>query len=253
MHAFRHSMFFHVLLCLMLLPGEAWLTRLSAHPPQLHDSVPAYEDLSLDLRAFEAKALEAYRQDPDFRYEEGLRSLDELNWWERFLERVRRFIFGQSEAGQTFWKVLLYALAVGAVLFVVFGLLKIGPRSFFGKSSGQLTPEFAELDEDIHAMDFDQLVTQALQQQNYRQALRLLYLETLKFLSEKGHIEWQADKTNLDYRLELAGTRWQGAFDELTLHYEYVWYGDFPLDQVGFERLQQVFQPFRQPSTSPLA
>jgi hypothetical protein len=58
-------------------------------------------------------------------------------------------------------------------------------------------------------------------------------LQLLKQLSDSQLIDWQPDKTNQTYLRELATQRpnLRAPFAELTRQFEYVWYGELPLQR----------------------
>ncbi len=225
-----------------LLSFSVWV--LLSLSNQLYGQVH-YDSARISVRQFDSNSLETYRNDPDFLYDRHVQKL-ELSWWDRQLIKLQRFIFGQTDAGETFWKVMGYGIAIMAVLLIVFGLLKIGLKGVIGKSSTSLDMGFSEIAGDIEEVNFEQLIAQALKARAYKRGVRLLYLETLKGLTQNNWISWKPNKTNQQYQHELKGSRLQDAFDELTLRYEYIWYGDFPVDLAGFERMQQVFKTFQQ-------
>jgi hypothetical protein len=208
------------------------------------DSIVRYDSSFVDVRTFDQAQLDDYRSQPDFQYEP---TPIELSWWGRLKRAIWNFFFGGSKAANTFWEIVLYLLAGAAVMIIVFGILKLKPDRFFSRAKSPTTSlDFAELDEDIHEMDFETLIRQAVGEQSYRRGVRLLYLETLKELTENRWIDWKKHKTNQDYQLELAGTPIHPAFDDLTLRYEYVWYGDFPINQQGFSAMEGIFRGFQQ-------
>jgi hypothetical protein len=77
-------------------------------------------------------------------------------------------------------------------------------------------------------------------------ATRLLFLGTLKLLSENEFIEYNHDKTNADYLKELSGTGLYKDFFRLTRDFEYTWYGHFELSQNAFEQVAEDFSRFKQ-------
>ncbi|HKG69709.1 MAG TPA: hypothetical protein VKA92_12630, partial [Segetibacter sp.] len=79
---------------------------------------------------------------------------------------------------------------------------------------------------------------------NFRLATRLLYLQSLKILSDKGYIQWQLNKSNNDYIREVTGKPWHSLFKKLTYSFEYTWYGEMNLANDEFQNLQVQFQQF---------
>ncbi len=72
-------------------------------------------------------------------------------------------------------------------------------------------------------------------------AVRILYLQTLKMLSEKNIITYQADFTNMHYMQQLSQTLFYKDFFTITRHYEYVWYGEFAVSESAFDRIKNDF------------
>ena len=75
--------------------------------------------------------------------------------------------------------------------------------------------------------------------------MRLLYLRSLKQLSDNGLINWQINKTNTDYISEIADNTQREAFKQLTLQFEYAWYGDFLINGDNYKRINQLFGNFK--------
>ncbi|MCH5716784.1 DUF4129 domain-containing protein [Niabella hibiscisoli] len=100
------------------------------------------------------------------------------------------------------------------------------------------------LPEDIFSIDYTAAIQQALDNQNYRLAIRLHYLQVLKKLSEKDIIHYQPDKTNFDYLLQTRSTPHYSDFSGLTRQYEYSWYGLFPISPAQYEQVDQLFTNF---------
>ena len=112
--------------------------------------------------------------------------------------------------------------------------------------------DYENLVENIHEIDFDTAVDEAVSLRNFRLAIRLLYLQTLKHLSDTGHIDYKPDKTNRQYVYELANSSLQPDFERLTRQFEFVWYGDFSIDEARFITLQTAFKQINKASQQPI-
>ncbi|MEI7487385.1 MAG: hypothetical protein WCJ72_08235 [Chryseobacterium sp.] len=53
----------------------------------------------------------------------------------------------------------------------------------------------------------------------------------LKKLSDKKSINWNPEKTNKDYVTELKVPNLKNEFSNLSYIFEYVWYGEFSIDE----------------------
>ena len=53
-------------------------------------------------------------------------------------------------------------------------------------------------------------------------------------MSDKDIIEWSSHKTNYSYQYEIQNPLLRSKFLETTLIFDYVWYGEFELDESKF-------------------
>lgn len=124
--------------------------------------------------------------------------------------------------------------------------MSVNLENIFNRESSSAAISIKESLTDIHKITFDEEIARALLQQNYRLAVRLLYLGILKHLNDVRLIEWEIDKTNAEYVGELKNAEQKKVFGGLTRQFEYVWYGDFPLDQQTFREISSRFKDFKE-------
>ncbi|MEM9719685.1 MAG: DUF4129 domain-containing protein [Bacteroidota bacterium] len=199
---------------------------------------------SVEFRHFDTLELQQIAVQPDFDYRI---KPQRLSYLQRFLQWLSRRFDKGGKNSQAFWKYVGIGLAVLAISLVIFQLAKIPIQGFWARRVSSLAGGLqGGLDqEDLAEMDFEEMISQAVSQENFRKALRLLFLESLSMLSSNGSIEWKAYKTNQDYARELAGSPYAESFRKLRLAFEYVWYGDFPLNRDRYEETAHVFTDFR--------
>lgn len=133
--------------------------------------------------------------------------------------------------------------------FIIFVILKslIGFDFRFWKSSQSKKRNKEKLiyeDEDIHDIDLDTLLQQAIDNANFRLAIRYYYLTSLKGLSSKKIIDYHKDKTNSEYLFEIKNTDLRKQFSYLSYVYSYVWYGEFSINEQNFKTAQTKYQSF---------
>ncbi len=167
-------------------------------------------------------------------------------FWARFWRQVARWLSSRSYQG--FWKWVLYALFIGAAVFIVLKLLQVDLTAAFGRAPRRAALDYDTAAENIHELDFATRLREAEDTGNYRLALRLGYLELLKKLTDQGLIDWQPDKTNHAYLRELADRRpaARAPFGELTRQFEYVWYGELALPAAGYRQARAAQQQLGQ-------
>lgn len=99
-------------------------------------------------------------------------------------------------------------------------------------------------DQDIFNINYQLEIDKAIQQKNYRLAIRLMFLRMLKDLSEKKIIQYTQDKTNFDYLMQLHSTRYYDGFFRIARNYEFSWYGQFEVNENAFRIIQGDFNQF---------
>jgi hypothetical protein len=141
-------------------------------------------------------------------------------------------------------QLILWLLAGTFVIFILYKLfITDGALRRNKKTTIANTPEAAE--EEITAeSDFEKLIMEAAQQSNFRLAIRYHYLQTLHKLAANNFLQLAADKTNYQYVRELTEAVKQNEFAGLTLNYEYVWYGEFAIDNLIYQQLKNNFTTF---------
>ena len=92
--------------------------------------------------------------------------------------------------------------------------------------------------------DLDERLQYYLSRNDHRQAVRYLYLRSLRVLGGRGLIQGNARTTNREYLRQMAGTPQEAPFRFLTGAYEKVWYGEFDLGDEAFRRLHAYFEDF---------
>jgi hypothetical protein len=133
--------------------------------------------------------------------------------------------------------------------FIIFLILKavLGFDAKFwkpSKKSRKLSDKLVYEDEDLHELHLEALLESALQQKNFRLAIRYYYLMVLKGLSSKKIIAYHKDKTNSEYLFEIENSVVKNQFSYLSYVYSYVWYGEFTVDEKSFKRAQDKYQSF---------
>ncbi len=106
-----------------------------------------------------------------------------------------------------------------------------------------------EMPEDIFAINYMNEVDKAVAQGNFRLAIRLQYLRMLKSMAERNIINYKQEKTNLDYMMELQPTIYYNNFFRTTRHYEFAWYGEFPVNQETYALVRRGFDDFEKQIT----
>jgi Domain of unknown function (DUF4129) len=204
----------------------------------------AQDSTKVQVRKPNDTQIVALRKLRDYQY--GTEQVSHVEtWWKRLLRAFFKW-FSEAFSGAgnpTFWKYFAYLFVAFVVVFVSLKLIGVNFEGFLGKKTNNTIP-YETIVEDIHQIDFNQSIVEAIEQKNYRLAVRLYYLKTLKELSDSGLIHWQINKTNQSYVYELEASNLDKAFEQVTRQFEYTWYGDFPIDEQHFFQIRGEFLKF---------
>lgn len=228
-----------LLLCFGMQVSFANTTKVSAKPPV----VVRLDSSKLQLRSFDAATLKAYKAQKDFIYDDEAPVGDSLwaRFWSWFWKMIDR-IFGDRVSGNVV-KYLVIAAFVALLTFIIVKLSGLKLMMFTKRSKPVAVP-YHETEENIHELNFAEEIEKASNAGNYRLAIRLFYLLSLKKLSDRQLIHWLPEKTNQHYLEELKDEKKKSQFASLTRQFEYVWYGEFMINREVFNQFRTSFERF---------
>ena len=200
----------------------------------------------LEIKNFDQRQLSALKSSGDFQYHEAPSVAQAL--WSRLLEWLGYALLSLFQgAARLHWdKVLIYALALAGGIAIVLMVLKVNVLNVFQRSTDRGVTPAAAIHENVHEMDFEELLRLALEKERYRDGVRLLFLYALRILSENQLISWKAGKTNRDYVAELQTVSVSTDFNLLSVYFDYAWYGNFQIEKDTFLRAENTFKVFRE-------
>lgn len=198
---------------------------------------PGYKE-----RSFNKEEMKKTRANSDFKYAQPSK-LSELK--EGIIDRIRHWFYEKyydlmDSTREEPVKVLLVTLAIGLLVFYLVkgkftGAIGIG-------ASRSRAGEFIE--ENIHAIDFDKALAEAIAAKEFRLATRLYFLMTLKTLSDRKLINVSREKTNRQYLYELKNEDMRSEFRWLMRSFEFIWYGNTQPGQTLFQQVQLRYKDF---------
>ncbi len=150
--------------------------------------------------------------------------------------------------GQTIgelFKVLVWIIAGSAILFALYLIAK-NFKGFKPKSNrviDRIITEESTLEsvEELSQVDYATQINNAIENQNYRLAVRLYYLLSIRNLDEAHLIVFSLHKTNRDYMNELKTNPISPTFEQCTRYYDYVWFGNFAINRQQFDKIVSSF------------
>lgn len=162
---------------------------------------------------------------------------DEFWYANAIFEKKKKASKGSNNS--TFFQTLLWLLAVGG--FIAFLVIYLGNSniSLFRRSKTIEQMEGELGTEDIFGINYNKEIEKAIAAGDYRLAVRLLFLQLLRGMSDRNIIQYSHERTNLDYLLQVHHAPWYQQFFRITRNYEYVWYGLFEIDRNKFEAINK--------------
>lgn len=155
-------------------------------------------------------------------------------------KKPSNFNFPSLHIGQA-GKVFLFSLVILILAFIIYKLIANSNYRANKKVKKIRLVDIDDIEQNLDKADVDPFLFDAINQENYRLAIRLYYLKVLKHLMELDWIKWKKDKTNSEYLRELSSKEFYTDFRLLTLMFERVWYGEVVLDDTTFKTAEQNF------------
>ena len=171
------------------------------------------------------------KNDPKFRD-----SLLKVSSHELMDERETGFLY------QPWFSTLLWVMIIGIFAAAVIYFLTQNKINIFSKEGvSSADEESDDTGEDIFHLSYTKLIQNAEKVKDYRSAIRLMFLQTLKLLSDTNAIHYQPDYTNLDYLQQLNQSKYYNEFFKVMHNYEYVWYGKFDISTEQYTVIKNNF------------
>ena len=216
------------------------LLVLYALPSAAQQKLPLLDSSKVQAVRISDSALSVYKEDKDFIYK--MDDNKSLSIWDRFWIWLWHTIEKASEKKgvKRGLNIAIWAASISLILFAIYKFTGMEKRYFF-RSAEPSAINFSASEDDLQNMDLPNAIADAEKDGNFRLALRLQYLKSLKHLSDNRLINYTINKTNHDYARELAGSPYAESFSRITFLYEFGWYGDFPVDREMYERIREIF------------
>jgi len=150
---------------------------------------------------------------------------------EMLSDMFRRLFYGQlSELTNT--QMMIIALMVAVIILLILYFFR--PSWFYINKKKKIA--FGIEDENIHELDFERLIGDALNSGRYADAIRWNYLQLLKILHSKELISWDAHKTVIEYVYEIKQPVLKSSFKEASQQFLYYRYGNFEASRENWEQ-----------------
>ncbi len=208
---------------------------------QANDGEAVYLEESIPVENFDPESIEEARGD--------------LNYADDYFKRKnkkRKNLDTDAEFGNVIAgiiKIVFIVLIIGILIAIIANMLSAGnlfkPKS--KRIKGSVSDlDFKEIEDNLKDSDIENFLEKAIADKEYKVAVRLYFLMTIRDLSEQKMIKWKKDKTNRAYVRETGRFSFNSKFREVTNIFERIWYGDFNLTAGDFTVIQPKFKSLLQ-------
>ena len=206
------------------------------------------DDSKLEPRKFDD--LHDTHNGEDFIYE---RNKENSGWWTRFKQWLNDlfsdwFDIKNSDEASNITDLMLQIGAIIIFLLVAYFIFKAVMNNegswVFGKSSDKNIIPVTDIESNLSITDFKKLTKEAEKSEEYRLAVRYYYLWLLKNLTNAEVIDYDVEKTNSDYYSEISSEEIKKQFSYTSYLYNYIWYGEFDVSKMDFDKAKSAFTNF---------
>jgi hypothetical protein len=229
---------FHPSFCLAQDADTTTLEELAAEDkPNYFNAVTEEASIPVAVRKVPPAKRDSLRNDPAF-------------WYADYEPEVERPAGYKPSAllrllSASWFRTLLWTIVIGGFVAILIWFLRANDVRLYRKKEKPVGAATEDIHENIFAINYEVEIAAAIAAGDYRQAVRLHYLQLLRHLSDTGVIQYRQERTNTVYRQQLYGTEIYLPFTRLTRHFEFVWYGKFPLSREAFDRIHQDYLHFK--------
>lgn len=194
--------------------------------------------------------VKALKQQDEFWYIPAIEKLEtrlknDPKFRDSLMNARNRELVDEQQSGllyQPWFNTLLWILIIGVFVAAVIYFLVQNKINIFSKESASSAGEADEEDhDDIFNLSYTKLIHNAEKEKDHRLAVRLMFLQTLKLLSDTNAIQYQPDYTDLHYLQQLNQSKYYNEFFNVMRSYEYVWYGKFAISPERYVSIKNDF------------
>jgi len=184
-----------------------------------------------DTLSCDTALLHQYRVDEAYNYAKELQA-PELDLWDWLVNKLMKWVselFSPNGKGDVRFYIYI-GLAIAVAAFIAFLMYRYRAKLFHRTGKVSIIDDE---EDNIYGVDFDAVYAKAMAQKDYYKAVRIVYLRTLRWLSDGNKISWQLYKTPTQYTREYLSVE----FERMTTAFMRVRYGNYQASEELVELL----------------
>lgn len=142
-------------------------------------------------------------------------------------------------------RFIVYFILVILIIVVIVRVLAKSQNNAKIEEKPISIENITEIEERIHELSLDDLLAQAVNNGNFRLALRINFLIIIKLMTQGKTIKWKKDKTNWEYHREIKNRALADQFKEVIINFEGFWYGEHPLSETNYQYADRLYSGLR--------
>lgn len=194
--------------------------------------MPANTTHMIDTLQCDTTLLQTLQQSSSYEYNREFIQQDTS-----IIDRILRWLedlFSTSVSKATEGDMSIFWVIGAIIVVVAAGVYLYTHDVGLFRRSGKGDLDYEAEEEDIYGIDFDERINQAVAQNDWREATRLTYLKTLRWLADNNRIDWALFKTPSQYTREERSPE----FRDMTNEFLRVRYGNFDATETTYNEMQ---------------
>lgn len=197
---------------------------------------------SVPFNSTDAKIIiDSLKQENQYDYNTNTNT--QTGFWQQLKWEIRNFFNSHFNTKGTAY-ILRYLLMIGVVVFLIIYFVRSSIDGGVARKNVDVSSFEHFPNKNPTKANFDIQIEEAVAENNYRLAIRFLYLKTLQYLNYNNLIVWDMYKTNTQFIHEISNNDMSEGFARLCRVFDYVWYGETSLSSEKYLQLSSEFNEF---------
>ena len=179
---------------------------------------------------------------------------DTKGFFDELLEWLSEKLFGKKDYNtvSSVREIIIWTIIIVSVIIIIWLLSRSELAGLIKPKAKATAFNFTDITDDLTQINFDNKINEALKTNDLRLAIRWNYLKVLFVLDKNGIIVFAPYKTNIDYSNDLltkstreGEKKLHSGFMRLSRIYEYVWYGQFSINENDYQNYAAEFEEYQ--------
>ena len=193
----------------------------------------------IHIRTIDQEELNAFIEDENFNYLSTPKDQETL--WDKLKRWFYRHFINPLVSGNSgnFLDGLLLFIAVAGVAIMFYFIFKGKNKSALAGRDVAWGDVYANPTQQTES-HFQDLIKNSEQKNDYKSALKYLYLWSIKRLDQANYIHYRPEYTNRQVAQKLSDPEVKNIFKQVSFYFEFVWYGHFDIAIEDYQKIKSA-------------